>query len=151
MTENDYPVDLSEITQVIRTADVMLIRFTMFDKRLLVDARYDGEEGPLAKIVPRAGSAAERFRSLKQLRPRFPLPKNIVSFTWPMYISSLQRLGVWQVIVERFQSSGFDDAGRGCQDVLAELLVEEQRQIVSAITGEGYETLWERKKDGKPE
>ena len=71
----------------------MLIRFTTFDKRLLFDARSDQEEGPIVRVVPRAGSAAERFKHLKGLRPRFPLPKNIVSFTWPKHVNSLERLG----------------------------------------------------------
>ena len=147
MMDNEYPLDISEIKQVIGTADVMLIRFPMFDKRLLFDARFDAEEGPLVKLVPRAGSAAERFRSLKQLRPRFPLPKNIVSVTWPRHVSSMETHGVWQAIVERANSSGFIEADEECREVFHTLIAEERHQIISAVTGEGYETVWQRKKD----
>ena len=58
MLDSSIPIDLDEIKHVIRTADVMLVRFELFDKRLLFDARYDSDEGPLLKVVPRAGSAA---------------------------------------------------------------------------------------------
>ena len=146
MLDNEVPVDIREIKHVIKTADVMLVRFPMFDKRLLVDVRFDEEEGPLLKVVPRVGSAAERFRALKKLRPRFPLPKNIISFTWPKHISSLESSGVWEAIVARCQSSGFIEADRDCQQIFEQLLSVEQHEIVSAITGEGYETIWERKK-----
>ncbi len=149
MLDNEYPVDLSEIKHVIETADVMLIRFPIFDKRLLFDARYDDAEGPLLKLVPRAGSAAERFQSLKKLRPRFPLPKNIISFTWPRHINSLEVDGVWQAIRDRVYRSGFAEAGEDCQQTFDTLLQEEQHLIVSAITGEGFETLWQRN-GGKP-
>ncbi|MBI2887707.1 MAG: hypothetical protein HYY02_10920 [Chloroflexi bacterium] len=146
MLDNEYPVDLSEIKHVIKTADVMLIRFPLFDKRLLLDARFDEEEGPMMRVVPRVGSAAERFRSLKKLRPRFPLPKNIVSFTWPKHVASLESLGVWDAIVERIQRAGFADSDQECRDTFTELLKVEHHEIISAITGEGYETIWERKK-----
>ena len=146
MTDNEYPLDLPEIIHLIRSADVMLIRFTTFDKRLLFDARSDQEEGPIVRVVPRAGSAAERFKHLKGLRPRFPLPKNIVSFTWPKHVSSLERLGIWQVIVDRIHSTGYYDSGEECRLALTELRAEERDQIHNAITGEGFETLWERKR-----
>ena len=144
MLDNQQPIDIDEITQVIRTADVMLVRFATFDKRLLIDARYDAEEGPMVRVVPRAGSAAERFRHLKQLRPRFPLPKNIVSFNWPRYVNSMERLGVWQAIQDRCERAGFDGARDECGRALVELRAEEERQIVNAITGEGFETVWDR-------
>ena len=149
MLDNQQPIDIDEITQVIRTADVMLVRFATFDKRLLIDARYDAEEGPMVRVVPRAGSAAERFRHLKQLRPRFPLPKNIVSFNWPRYVNSMERLGVWQAIQERCQCADFDGSGDECGRALPELRAEEERQIVNAITGEGFETVWDRSHKGR--
>lgn len=142
MMDNEYSVDVAEIKQVIQTADVMLIRFPLFDKRLLLDARYNEIEGPMMKIVPRAGSAAERFQHLKQLRPQFPLPKNIVTFTWPKYVSSLEALGIWQAIVERWYDTGYREKAQECEEAFAQLLAEERNEIVKAVTGEGYDTLW---------
>lgn len=145
MMDNELAVDIREIKQVIRTADVLLIRFSIFDKRLLLDTRHDHEEGPMVKLVPRAGSAAERFRTLKKLRPRFPLPKNIVSFTWPKHVHSLETMGVWQAILDRLTASADWGFARECDEVFQELLQEERHEILAAITGEGYETIWQRK------
>ena len=150
MMENEYAVDISDIKQVIKTADVMLFRFPIFDKRLLFDARQNDEVGPVVKVVPKAGSASERFRHLKKLRPQFPLPKNIVSIAWPKYVSSLEALGVWQAVVERCVDSGFYDKDQECKKVFQELLEAERRELVSAITGEGYETLWSHNQDKRP-
>ncbi len=149
MMDNEYSVDVDEIKHVIKTADVMLIRFPLFDKRLLLDARSSGDEGPMMKVVPRAGSAAERFQHLKQLRPEFPLPKNIVTFTWPKYVNSLLELGIWQAVVQRWFESGYAEKEQECEDAFTQLLTEERTEIVKAVTGEGYDTLWER--NPKPE
>ena len=143
MMDNYFSVDISELKNIIETSEVLLIRFPIIDKRLLLDGRYDSEEGPLLKVVPRASSAAERFRHLKEMRPRFPVPKNIVSFTWPKYISSLETYGIWQSIVDRCAKAGYfplEDLGA----VFEELITAERREILSAITGEGYQTIWER-------
>lgn len=143
--DNDFSVDISEIKHIIRTSDVLLIRFPIIDKRLLLDARYDDEEGPMLRVVPRVSSAAERFKHLKELRPRFPLPKNIVSFTWPKYVSSLETNGVWQSIVDRCHQAGYSADDEAYDTILNELVMAERREIVSAITGEGYNTIWEKK------
>ena len=62
MMDNEYSVDVAEIMQVIRTSDVLLVRFPLFDKRLLLDVRCNDATGPMVKVVPRATSAAERFQ-----------------------------------------------------------------------------------------
>lgn len=147
MMDNDFEIDLSEIKHVIETADVMLIRFPLMEKRLLLDARCDGEEGPLVKVVPRVNSVAERFRHLRKLRPRFPVPKNIVSFSWPKYVNSLETLGIWQAIEDRLRNTGYAESAEECREVFRELLVAERKEIISAVTGEGYHVIWERKKD----
>lgn len=149
MLDYEIPVDITEIKEVIRTSDVMLVRFPLFDKRLLLDARQDTEVGPMIRVVERANSAAARFRSLKQMRPRFPAPKNIISFTWPKYVNSLAAAGVWQAIVDRCTVSGQYDTDDECQKAFEELLDEERKAIVGAITGDGCETLWERGKKNK--
>ena len=145
MMDNYFSVDISELKHTIETSEVLLIRFPIIDKRLLLDGRYDDEEGPILKVVPRASSAAERFRHLKEIRPRFPLPKNIVSFTWPKYISSLETYGIWGSIVNRCTKAGYFPQEE-IDTVFEELITAERREMFSAITGEGYETIWERKK-----
>lgn len=142
MLDSSIPIDIDEIKHVIRTADVMLVRFELFDKRLLFDARTEGEEGPMLKVVPRAGSAAARFRSLKRMRPKFPLPQNILTFAWPNQVAAMKREGVWQAILERCEASGTTGHAADWQKAFDALVDEEQKVMLGAVTGEGFETLW---------
>ena len=71
---DDYGLDIDEVLRVIDSANVLVVRFAILDKRLLVDLRTNEQEGPLVAMVPKASSVEDRFRKLKQLRPRFPLP-----------------------------------------------------------------------------
>ena len=144
--ENDFGLDVAEILKVVDTADVLIIRFAILEKRLLVDARHSDEEGPLIKIVPRVDSVEERFRHLKSLRPKFPLPEKIMSFMWPRHLELLEKSGVWPRLVKRLTGSGHGDAKAACDAAWQELLQEEQTEVRSAIKGsEGYQALWERK------
>jgi hypothetical protein len=145
---NDFGIDLDEIFKVIDTADVLIIRFqSIADQRLLVDARSSPVDPPLLRLVPRASSVEERFRNLKQLRPRFPLPDKIMSFQWPrQHVETLATAGVWERIVRRMAASGHPGMQQMCEQVWRELLTAERREVFAAIRGgEGYETLWERR------
>ncbi len=88
---DDYGLDMDEVARVIDTADVLIVRFAILDKRLLVDTRSDDHDGPHISVVDKAGSVEERFKSLKKLRPRFPLPEKIMSFMWPRHIETFRR------------------------------------------------------------
>ena len=144
--ENDFGLDAQEIMKVIDTAEVLIVRFAIIDKRLLVDARHNETEGPLIKLVPRADSVEDRFRHLKQVRPRFPLPERIMSFMWPRHVELLQTCGVWQRLVDRLKALGHDGTVEECEAVYRELLAEERAQVLAAIRGdEGYRSLWERR------
>ena len=88
----DYGLDLDEVSRVIDAADVLVVRFAILDKRLLIDARTNETDGPLIAVVPRAQSVEDRFKSLKKLRPLFPLPEKIMSFMWPR---SRQKIAVF--------------------------------------------------------
>ena len=143
--ENDFGLDLPEILKVIDSAEVLVVRFSIVDKRLLIDARRNQEEGPLIKLVSRVSSVEERFRYLKQVRPRFPLPERIMTFMWPRHVEILQTSGVWQHIVDRLAALGHAATAGDCEAVYHQLLAEEKAQVVAAIRGEGgYHALWER-------
>lgn len=142
--DNDYAINIDEIMRTIDSADVLRIRFLLLDKRLLIDNRYNELEGPLIKIVPRAGSSEESFRNLKRLRPRFPLPDRMTAIWWPKYIETLRTTGVWDCIVHRVSESGYNDSVRQCEDVLRELLDLERQEVRNAITGKGFQTIWQR-------
>jgi hypothetical protein len=138
---DDYGLDLHEVLAVIGSAEVFVIMFQHFERRLLVDARTAGSEGPLIRMVNRAGNAEERFRELRRMRPRFPAPERIVAFQWPRSVRSLVASGVWQAIEERVRSLGATQTT--CQAVLAELQVEQRQEELRAVRGdEPYRTIW---------
>ena len=142
---DDYGLDIDEVTRVIDAADVLIVRFAIVDKRLLVDSRTSETEGPLIALVPKAGSVEERFKSLKKLRPRFPLPEKIMSFMWPRHIDTLQNSGVWDKIARRMVSLGGEEMTSRCDEVFQQLALEEKTEVLQAIRGgEGYQSLWER-------
>jgi len=142
--DNEFELDHDEIIQTINTAEVVTFRFVVVPERLLFDTRSSEVDPPLVRLVPRATSVEERFRALKQLRPRFKLPEKISAIWWPRSIESLVNTGVWDAIVERVGSSGFEEAAEECGGVLEELRASERKELHNALTGEGYQSLWEK-------
>lgn len=143
--DNDYGLDLAEVVRVVGSADVLILRFVVVQQRLLFDARASELEGPLLKLVPRVTSARERFRDLKQLRPRFPLPDRITAIAWPRFVDTLVSSGVWAAIEQRLDPAAFPRSAAQAKAVLEELRALERAEIRNAIRGEGYQTYWERK------
>jgi hypothetical protein len=141
--DNDFLLNYDDILRTIRTADVLTVRFVVISQRLLIDARTNEIDGPMIKVVARARNAEDRFRSLKQLRPRFRVPEKISAIWWPRYIQSLSTSGVWDALVSRMEASGFPQAVEQCEEVYIELLRLEREQVHNAITGEGFQALWE--------
>src|SRR6266545_2027866 len=142
--DNDFVLNLDDILRTIETADVVRIRFMLLDKRLLIDNRHNEFDGPLIKVVNRSGSSEESFRNLKRMRPRFPLPDKMTAIWWPKYVRTLHTTGVWDAIKGRVAQSGFTDSVRQCDEVLRELLALERQEIRNAISGEGFQTIWQR-------
>jgi hypothetical protein len=142
---DDFGLDMDEVTKVIESAQVLVVRFAIVDKRLLIDTRTSEQEGPFIAVVPKAGSIEERFKSLKRLRPRFSLPEKIMSFMWPRHMETFRNSGLWNRIEGRLVSLGGEDMGRRCHEVFDELIREEKNEVLEAIRGgEGYQSLWER-------
>lgn len=142
---DDLGFDVHDILDLIEEGDVILARFQLLEQRLLLDLRHSDTEGPIIAVVPRAGSAEERFRSLKQLRPQFPMPDRIMSFQWPRDISMLQTTGVWQRIRDRLAHGGHPETDERCEEIYRELLKLEHVQVVAAIRGDNsYKTIWQR-------
>ena len=142
--DNDYSIDLDEVKRTIRTAEVLVIRFPILTKRLLLDSRSNDREGPLIALVGRVHSAEECFRNLKQLRPSFPLPERIMSFSWPKSVRALEGSGVWTAIVDRCSQGGHPGAREACDNAFRALISEETAEVQAALTGSGYKTIWER-------
>lgn len=142
---DDYGLDIDEVTRVIDSAEVLVIRFAILDQRLLIDARTSETEGPMIAIVARAGSVDERFKSLKKLRPRFSLPDRITSFMWPRHLETFRVSGLWEKIASRMVALGGEEMAARCEEIFAQLASEEKAQVLAAIRGgEGFQSLWER-------
>ena len=142
--DSDFRIDISEVSRSIDVGEVIALYFPLLRKTLLMDARSSGVDGPMIKVVPMASSPEERFRDLIRMRPRFAKPESITLIPWPKYVASLVRLEVWDRIVRRFLEIGPPEIVRQCDDCLQELYRAEQEELRKAITGESYETLWDR-------
>jgi hypothetical protein len=140
----DYGIDLEEVRRVIDAAEVLVVRFSITNRRLLVDLRTSGDEGPMIKVVPQASSAEERFRSLKVLRPRFRTPDRILTFHWPRHARAMAESGIWDHLARRLVESGWSNMAAQCDAAFAEIVEEERLVELAAIRGgEGFQTLWE--------
>jgi hypothetical protein len=138
--DDDLGVDLSEVLQVINTAEVFVVMFQIFERRLLVDTRHSESDPPLIRVVDRVRSSDERFRELLRLRPKLPSPEKIIAFQWPRTVRTLVESGVWQAISDRLTSLGVADST--LLAVLHELQWEERREEIKAVRGEEpYRTL----------
>ncbi|MDT7944238.1 MAG: hypothetical protein RQ985_06815 [Dehalococcoidia bacterium] len=143
---DDFGLDMDEALRAIDAAEVLVVRFAVLDKRLLVDFRTSQLEGPFIALVPKAGSLEERYKSLKRLRPRFPLPDKIVALMWHRTSVDTFRLsGLWDHIVARLVSIGGEEMREKAEEVYRQLLLEERKEILAAIRGDSsYHSLWER-------
>jgi hypothetical protein len=139
----DFGIDLSEVRRVIDAAEVLVVRFSVTDRRLLVDARTNDEYGPLIRVVPRATSAEDRFRSLKVMRPRFRVPEKILTFQWPRHARAMADSGIWDHLVRRLVALGYPDTAAQCDEAFRQLVEDERAVELAAIRGgEGFQTLW---------
>jgi hypothetical protein len=140
----DFGIDLDDVRRVIDAADVLVVRFALTDRRLLVDARSNDNEGPMIRVVAPAGSAEERFKSVKVMRPRFRVPERILTFRWPRHARGLVEAGLWDHLARRLVERGWSDTAAQCDAAFQQLLDEERRVEVAAIQGaDGFQTVWE--------
>jgi hypothetical protein len=142
VVDNDFSVDVAEITSTIRSADVITIRFVTIGQRLLLDFRATELDGPMVRVVKPVRSVQERYAHLKQLRPRLPAPDKIVAIWWPRFMPSLSATGVWDEVMQRVTESGYPGAVREAETTFAELIGLEEGVKRAAIRGEGFKTLW---------
>lgn len=142
---DEFGVDLDEVLKVIDVAEVLVMRFHLIEKRVLVDFRVKPGVRPFVRVVPRAQSVEDRFRSIKRLRPEFPFPEKVMSVHWPRSVPVLLTSGAWQHLVDRISALGDDETTDECGRVIEELIREERHEVADAIRGtDHYQTLWER-------
>ncbi|MBI4302491.1 MAG: hypothetical protein HY664_07785 [Chloroflexi bacterium] len=146
MMDNDVQIDMDQITQVVEAAEVLVVGFALFPERLLLDFRHNPFEGPLIKMVPPVTSVEERLVQLKKLRPRFGAPERFMFFIWPKSVASFEKSGVWNQIVSRClaEAEGLANMAKTCEDVYSALMAREKEEVVNALVGKNYETIWKR-------
>ena len=103
----EFGIDLDEVRRVIDSAEVLVVRFSLTDRRLLIDCRTNETDGPLVRVVPPVASAEERFKALKQMRPRFRSPERIFNLQWPRHARALAESGIWEYMARRVVALGW--------------------------------------------
>lgn len=142
--DSDFGVDIAEAVRGIKTAEVICILLPLVARSLVVDTRYDHQEGPFVQVMTPAGSLEERVEVLRKLRPRFPEPRRIAVLPWPGYVQGLCRVGLWDKLVQRFVDSAHPAAVKACEAAFNEIVELERQELARAIRGEHYRVLWQR-------
>jgi len=65
-----------------------------------------------------------------------------VLIPWQRYVGSLIELGVWGKVLARIEATGDDDAVKALEAALDELRKIERDELVAAISGKSYQTIW---------
>jgi hypothetical protein len=142
--EGNFLFDIDEVIENIGDAEVMSVFFPTFRQSLIIDTRYNDSVGPFVKLMPMARSPQDRMRSIRRMRPQFPRPASLTLIPWQRYVASLVESGVWDRIVGRVNESGDHKAVAACDHALIELRQLERDELIAAITGNNYHTLWRR-------
>lgn len=143
-TENGRRVDLEALNELLTTADVLTIGFTLFPARMLVDTRTQGEEGPLVAIVAPVATVEDRYLWLGKHRGSFGAPQGFSFFIWPHMVRTLIATDALAPLRARLEQSSNGAAGV-LDSVLQKIQAYENESIVAAIKGEDpWRSVWER-------
>ncbi|MDP6300610.1 MAG: hypothetical protein QF717_04715 [SAR202 cluster bacterium] len=140
--EGNFLFDIDEVMRNVEEAEVMSLFFPAFRKSLIIDTRTNSTDGPMVRLMSMANSPQERARSIRRLRPGFPRLQNLVLIPWQRYVSSLIELGVWGKVLARIEATGDDNAVKALEAALDELRKIERDELVAAISGKSYQTIW---------
>ncbi|HBD83898.1 MAG TPA: hypothetical protein DC056_07820, partial [Dehalococcoidia bacterium] len=140
--EGNFLFEIDEVLRNVQEAEVMSIFFPSFRRALIIDTRSNTDDGPMVRLMPMASSPQDRVRSIRKLRPGFPRLQNLTLIPWQRYVDSLVNLGVWEKIVKRIEESGDPKAIQACDAALTELRRLERQELVAAISGDNYQTIW---------
>ncbi|MCX6020326.1 MAG: hypothetical protein NTZ05_01075 [Chloroflexi bacterium] len=139
--------NIEAMLEAIDAADVFVIGFSAFPERLLADPRVSERVGPYIAVVQPVSAVEERLRELRQLRPGLPDPQRFVFFVWPRSVASLVECGLWERMMARLRSPRHPAIEVESRRALGALLDREHTELIEAISGRRYRTLWERRKN----
>ncbi len=139
---SDFMFDIDGMMRSIDSAEVISIFFPSFRKALVIDPRSNENHRAMVQIAPMASSPQERLRLIRRQRPGLPRVRNLAVIPWTRYVDSLVRLGLWGKIIERLEEGGAQGALEQCERALNELRRMERVELINAITGKNYHTIW---------
>ena len=96
MLDNVFRWNAGAVLRSLREAAIVSLWFPYIGKALIVDLRHDGQEGPLVTLDSGLAGPQARMESLKKLRPRFPMPGNVLLAPWIGPVRSLENSGALQ-------------------------------------------------------
>lgn len=144
MIDGGYDIDIDAVNQNIGEAAVVTLHFPMLRRTLLIDTRSGPSDGPIVCVVSMVNNSAERFESLRRLRPELPRPESLTMIPWPRTVGTLESTGVWDRILARLQATGGPEVLIEARRCLRELRSLELSELRHAITGSQYRTVWGR-------
>ncbi len=141
--DHGIEIDREAVEELLTSADVLVIGFTLFGERLLIDTRTNPETGPMVAIVEPLGGVQERYHWLGVNRGMFGMPEAFSFFAWPGTIRMLDEQNILGTIRERVAATS-NDGGETFDRAIATLRRMEMAAIRGAIRGDApWRTLWQ--------
>ncbi len=145
MLDNIVEIDIDLIKQNIQEADVVAFFFPLLEKSLVADFRLGDTCDPVIYLAPIAESYADRYLSISEHRPDLSNPKSFSAIPWRNRVNSLESFGLWDVLIKRLAE--LDDITTPqlidlANDNLKMLKSIEFNEVLRAITGDTYKTIW---------
>ena len=134
--------DVDAVRAMLRECDHALMRFETVAHRLFVDFRSSSEVEPAVHVLEPARSFRERIATIRRARPALPVPAELQVVGWSLRVRSLDRLGILEVVRDRFARDRSSEASRQLNEAIDQLEALEREEFRCAITGDGYRTLW---------
>ena len=141
-SENGLLVDIDALKDSILSADIFVLGFQRFSKRLLIDTRSNHKSEPLLAIVEPVNTANERYQWLLKHRPDFRLPETFLFAVWPHSIKYLTEIQIIEAIYSKMASQ-MTKPKKQFETILNELEQLEHENLESSIRGtNGWKTIW---------
>ena len=106
MVSVEFGIDLDEVRRVIDSAEVLVVRFSTTTGDCSSIAERTRQMGRSIASVPPVASAEERFKALKQMRPRFRSPERILTSSGHGTLVRLAESGIWEYMARRVVALG---------------------------------------------
>jgi hypothetical protein len=143
MAEPEFDREMAEAIEHAEAAEVVCVIFPMINQCLVYDSRFETHDPPRVFVSPPLGSAERRLRHTNRARPNLKHAKELAVLPWTGSLTSMGESRIWEMIVTRMASSGFEGTDQTCVEALEELKQWERRSLMAMIRGQGpYHTLW---------